>query len=113
MNWTLKGQLDLEQHGGRTPEGIIARVLTRILALTAAIWYNDKPARTSRDRSPPTTTGSSRTSWNHSSRFVLSDMHRALITDPMPIEGDVRSHDRAARIPPASGNEARRHGQEG
>ena len=42
VNWTLKGQLDLERHGGRTPEGIIARVLTRILALTAAIWHNDK-----------------------------------------------------------------------
>jgi hypothetical protein len=42
VNWTFKGQLDLEQHGGRTPEGIIARVLTRILALTAAIWHNDK-----------------------------------------------------------------------
>jgi hypothetical protein len=42
VNWTLKGQLDLEQHGGRTPEGVIARVLARILALTAAIWHNDK-----------------------------------------------------------------------
>ncbi len=42
VNWTLKGQLDLEKHGGRTPEGIIARVLARILALTAAIWHNDK-----------------------------------------------------------------------
>ena len=27
VNWTFKGQLDLERHGGRTPEGIIARVL--------------------------------------------------------------------------------------
>jgi hypothetical protein len=42
VNWTLKGQLDLEQHGGRTPEGITVRVLARILALTAAIWHNDK-----------------------------------------------------------------------
>ena len=41
VNWTLKGQLDLEGHGGRTPEGILARVLARILALTAAIWHND------------------------------------------------------------------------
>jgi hypothetical protein len=45
VNWTFKGQLDLERHGGRTPEGIIARVLTRILALTAAIWHNDKTAQ--------------------------------------------------------------------
>lgn len=42
INQTLKGQLDLERHGGRTPAGVIARVLTRILALTAAIWLNDK-----------------------------------------------------------------------
>lgn len=42
VNWTLKGQLDLERHGGRTPGGILARVLARILALTAAIWHNDK-----------------------------------------------------------------------
>jgi hypothetical protein len=42
VNWTFKGQLDLERHGGRTPEGIIARVLARVLALTAAIWHNDK-----------------------------------------------------------------------
>jgi len=27
---------------GRAPEGVIARVLTRILALTAAVWHNDK-----------------------------------------------------------------------
>jgi hypothetical protein len=38
VNWTFKGQLDLERHGGKTPEGILARVL----ALTAAIWHNDK-----------------------------------------------------------------------
>jgi Transposase DDE domain len=45
VNWTFKGQLDLERHGGRTPEGIISRVLARILALTAAIWHNDKTAQ--------------------------------------------------------------------
>jgi hypothetical protein len=45
VNWTLKGQLDLEQHGGRTPEGILARILARILALTAAIWHNDKTSQ--------------------------------------------------------------------
>jgi len=42
VNWTFKGQLDLERQGGRTPDGIIARILARILALTAAIWHNDK-----------------------------------------------------------------------
>ena len=42
VNWTFKGQLDLERHGGKTPEGILVRVLARVLALTAAIWHNDK-----------------------------------------------------------------------
>jgi len=40
VNDTLKGQLDLERHGGRTDEGVFARVLQRLLALTAAIWHN-------------------------------------------------------------------------
>jgi len=39
---TLKGQLDLERHGGRTVAGVIVRVVQRLLALTAAIWHNDK-----------------------------------------------------------------------
>jgi hypothetical protein len=38
---TYKGQLDLEHHGGKTPTGVLVRVLQRILALTAAIWHND------------------------------------------------------------------------
>ena len=42
INETFKGQLDLERHGGHTPNGVIVRVLQRILALTAAIWHNDK-----------------------------------------------------------------------
>jgi hypothetical protein len=37
---TLKGQLDLELHGGRTLTGVATRVAQRILALTAAIWHN-------------------------------------------------------------------------
>jgi hypothetical protein len=40
VNDTLKGQLDLEQHGGRTPEGIAVRVAQRVLSLAAAIWFN-------------------------------------------------------------------------
>jgi hypothetical protein len=36
----LKGQLDLEGHGGHTPAGVVTRVLQRLLALTAAIWHN-------------------------------------------------------------------------
>ncbi len=39
---TLKGQLDLERHGGHTPTGVLVRVLQRILAMTAAIWHNDR-----------------------------------------------------------------------
>jgi hypothetical protein len=42
VNDTLKGQLDLERHGGRTIAGVCARVAQRILALTAAIWHNDR-----------------------------------------------------------------------
>ena len=38
--WTLKAQLGLERHGGRTPAGVIARVQQRLPALTAAIWHN-------------------------------------------------------------------------
>ncbi len=41
VNDTFKGQLDLERHGAHTPAGVAARVLQRILALTAAIWHND------------------------------------------------------------------------
>ena len=37
---TLKGQLDLELHGGRSLAGATARVAQRLLALTAAIWHN-------------------------------------------------------------------------
>ncbi|MFJ9080300.1 IS982 family transposase [Streptomyces sp. NPDC102278] len=40
INQTLKGQLDLERHGGRTVTGVAVRVLQRILALTAAVWHN-------------------------------------------------------------------------
>ncbi|MFE9242525.1 IS982 family transposase, partial [Nocardiopsis sp. NPDC006938] len=42
INQTFKGQLDLERHGGRTPGGVVARVLQRILALTAVVWHNDR-----------------------------------------------------------------------
>ncbi len=42
INDTLKGQLDLERHGGHTPGGVWVRVLQRVLALTAAIWHNDR-----------------------------------------------------------------------
>ena len=44
INQTFKGQLDLERHGGHTPAGVMVRILQRVLALTAAIWHNDKTA---------------------------------------------------------------------
>ena len=47
---SLKGQLTLEQHGGRTLAGVYARVAARLLALTAAIWHNwriDAPVKRS------------------------------------------------------------------
>jgi hypothetical protein len=40
INDTLKGQLDLEHHGGRTSQGVAVRVAQRILALATAIWHN-------------------------------------------------------------------------
>jgi transposase len=39
---TLKGQLALEDHAGRTLAGVYARVTARLLALAAAIWHNWK-----------------------------------------------------------------------
>ncbi|MFB0619515.1 hypothetical protein [Streptomyces sp. AGS-58] len=39
------GHLNLEQHRGRTPRGVITRVLQRILALAAVIWHNDATGR--------------------------------------------------------------------
>ena len=38
---TLKGQLTLEAHGGRTLAGVYARVAARLLALATAIWHNE------------------------------------------------------------------------
>ena len=40
VNQTLKSQLGLENHGGRTPTGVFTRIAQRLLALTAAIWHN-------------------------------------------------------------------------
>ena len=42
VNDTLKGQLDLEQHAGRTTEGVTTRVAQRVLAMAAAIWHNHR-----------------------------------------------------------------------
>jgi hypothetical protein len=39
---TLKGQLDLERHGGRTPEGVFTRIAQRLLAMATAIWHNSR-----------------------------------------------------------------------
>ncbi|MGH3099204.1 MAG: IS982 family transposase [Streptosporangiales bacterium] len=41
---TLKDQLNLEGHGGRTPTGVTTRIAQRLLALTTAIWHNWKIA---------------------------------------------------------------------
>ena len=51
VNQTLKAQLDLERHGGRTKPGVCARILQRILALTAAIWHNETTGRDGPTRS--------------------------------------------------------------
>jgi hypothetical protein len=47
---TLKGQLGLEEHGGRTPAGVYVRVAQRLLAMAACIWWNwatDQPHKRS------------------------------------------------------------------
>lgn len=47
---TLKGQLTLEDHGGRTITGVYSRVAARLLALAAGIWHNwhtDAPTKRS------------------------------------------------------------------
>lgn len=43
LSWDAVGSLSelLEQRRGGTPGGVIARVMQRILAPTAAIWHND------------------------------------------------------------------------
>jgi len=42
INQTLKAQLDLERHAARSLPGVAARVLQRLLALTAVIWHNEQ-----------------------------------------------------------------------
>ena len=37
---TLKDQLNLEGHHGRTPAGVFARIAQRLLALATTIWHN-------------------------------------------------------------------------
>ena len=37
---TLKDQLSLERHGGRTLSGLVSRIARRLLALTAVILHN-------------------------------------------------------------------------
>ena len=39
---TLKDQLSLERHGGRTLTGLVSRIARRLLALTAAILHNSQ-----------------------------------------------------------------------
>jgi hypothetical protein len=40
-----QGQLDLERRGGRTVDGVTARILPRVLARTAASWHDDAAGR--------------------------------------------------------------------
>ena len=42
VNDTLKGQLDLERHGGRSTAGVAIRVAQRVLAMSTAIWHNNQ-----------------------------------------------------------------------
>jgi hypothetical protein len=47
---SLKGQLGLEEHHGRTTSGVHARIAQRLLALAAGVWFNwqlDQPDKRS------------------------------------------------------------------
>ena len=46
VNQTLKGQLGLEDHGGRTLVGVFTRVAQRLLAMATGIWHNWTTATT-------------------------------------------------------------------
>jgi hypothetical protein len=46
--WTCKGQLTLEQHGGRTLQGLCTRVALRLLALAAGLTHNQQTGHPSR-----------------------------------------------------------------
>ncbi|HEV7976567.1 MAG TPA: IS982 family transposase, partial [Amycolatopsis sp.] len=48
VNQLLKGQLDLERHGGRTPSGVLVRVAQRLLAMAAGIWHTWQTGVTSK-----------------------------------------------------------------
>ena len=48
VNQTLKSQLGLERHAGRTPAGVFARVAQRLLAMAAGIWHNWQTGVTSK-----------------------------------------------------------------
>ena len=50
--WTCKGPLTLERHGGRTDEGLAARVALRLLALAAALWHNQQIGQPGRHLAP-------------------------------------------------------------
>ena len=41
VNATLKTQLNIERHRGKTIAGVCTRIAQRVLALTAVIWHND------------------------------------------------------------------------
>lgn len=42
VNATFKTQLGIERHRGKTIAGVCTRIAQRVLALTAAIWHNDR-----------------------------------------------------------------------
>ncbi|GFH36511.1 hypothetical protein SCWH03_27390 [Streptomyces pacificus] len=55
VNETFRRGLDLEQHQGRTPHGVIARVVQRIL--TTVIWRNGRTGQDTLRSLPRTITG--------------------------------------------------------
>lgn len=48
ITWTAKDLLNLERHAARTLHGLGARIATRLLTLTACIWFNHQHHRPAR-----------------------------------------------------------------
>jgi hypothetical protein len=96
VNDTLKGQLDLELHGGRTLAGVSARIAQRLLALSAALWLNRATGQPiTRSLIPPTTDrlGNYSSREPHACRTVLPpELLQQIPEDPAERRRGRRSH---------------------
>ena len=117
--WTLKHQLGLDRHGGRIPAGLWTRVVQRLLALNAVVWFNwqidapvkrsliaydhsqpshqqRKPHQRSRMNSPPSAVSARASAASFSS---ASDTPSQLGEPPANVSSSSEAKCRYARIP--------------